>query len=83
MVNASMATPPSGQDGQSPLPALTPELRERMTPYILILRVINWFIEAGLIPRDEATWAYRLSYAQMYADIRAFDSSSISRKRCR
>ena len=83
-VNISMATPPSGHGGQSPLPALTPELLERMVPHVLNLRVIKLLDEAGLIRREEElAWAHRNCYQQIYAEIRAFTAAPISRKRCR
>ena len=82
--NPSTATPPSGHGGQSPLPTLTPELLERMTPHIMFLRVIKLLDEGGLITHtSDLDWAHRICYSQMYADIRAFEAAPSSRKRCR
>ena len=82
--NTSIATPPSGHGGQSPLPDLAPELLERMTPHVHFLRMIKLLDEAGVITHSsDLDWAHRVCYSQMYADIRAFESTPSSRKRCR
>ena len=74
----------TGHGDQSPLPALTPELLERMTPHVLYLRVIMLLDQGGLIThKSDLDWAFRVCYSQMYADIRAFESTLSSRKRCK
>ena len=83
-IKPSMAAPPSGHGGQSPLPTLAPELFERMTPHILFLRMIKLLDDGGLITHtSDLDWAHRICYSQMYADIRAFEAAPSSRKRCR
>ena len=82
-VKPSMSMPPSGH-AQSPLPTLAPELLDRMTPHVLFFRVIKLLDEGGFYThKSDLDWAYRICYSGIYADIRAFESTPSSRKRCK